>query len=91
MGLASLVVGLGSQEAGKLALKRTRKYFADRKAAKAKAAKAKAEKAADTYQPPKEKTETKPKPVTEPGIEATESAIEKRKRREREELHGTSK
>jgi len=84
MGLASLVVGLGSQAAGALALKRTRKYFADKKAAKAKAAKAKAEKAADSYQPPAKKKE-------EPGIRATESAIEKRRRRQREELHGTSK
>jgi hypothetical protein len=83
MGLASLVVGLGSQAAGALALKRTRKYFADKKAAKAKTTKAKAEKAADSYQPPAEKKE--------PGLGATESAIEKRRRRMREELHGTSK
>jgi hypothetical protein len=90
MGLASLVVGMGSGEAAKLALKRTRKYFADKKAKSAAERKAKADKAADTYQPPTQEKK-KPKKPAEPGMRATESAIEKRRRRQREELHGTSK
>jgi hypothetical protein len=61
MGIASILSGLGSQAAGEYVLKRTRKYFADRKAKKAKTTKAKAEKAADTYQPPSE-----PKPKKKP-------------------------
>jgi hypothetical protein len=39
----------------------------------------------------RKKKEKKPVKKPEEGMKATESAIQKRKRREREELHGTSK
>jgi hypothetical protein len=71
MGLASIVSGMGSRQAANYVLKATRKYLAKRKSEKASAPAPK----------PKPKKED-----TAPSFKKTESAIERRRRRMREEL-----
>jgi len=80
----------GGKAAANWALKKYRAYSKAKAEKEAKERKAKAKKDADTYQPPTQEKK-KPNKADQPGMRATESAIEKRRRRQREELHGTSK